>query len=58
MSSVGFELAIPVIQLPQTFALDRTAAGIGNDIRTNYVYIFKFILPLIFGSLPVFIFFT
>jgi len=47
----SFETAIPVIQRPQTFALDRTAAGIGNDIRENYIYIFKFILSLTVGSL-------
>ena len=50
-SMSSFEPAIPVIQRPQTFALDRTAAGIRNDIRTNYIYIFKFILSLIVGFL-------
>ena len=47
----SFEPAIPVIECSQIFALDRTTAGIGNDIRINYIYIFKFILFLIVGSL-------
>jgi len=29
MPSAGFETAIPAIEQPQTYALDRTATGIG-----------------------------
>jgi hypothetical protein len=30
MSSAGFELAIPASERPQTYALDRAAAGIDS----------------------------
>jgi hypothetical protein len=32
MPSAGFEPAIPATKLPQTYALDRAATGIGNLI--------------------------
>ena len=31
MSSAGYDPAIPAIKRPQTYALDRTASGIGNS---------------------------
>jgi len=30
MPSVGFEIAIPVIEPPETYALDRASTGIGE----------------------------
>jgi hypothetical protein len=33
MPSAGFEPAIPVIKRPQTYALDRTATGIGYLLK-------------------------
>jgi hypothetical protein len=35
MPSVGFEPAILAINRPQTYALDRTATGIGYKAFTN-----------------------
>jgi len=35
MPSVGFELAVPTIELFQTYALDRTATRIGEYILTT-----------------------
>jgi len=32
MPSLGFELAIPAIEQPQTYVLDRTSTGIGGTI--------------------------
>jgi len=38
MTSAGFEPAIPAIERPQIYALDRTAIGIGNfAINSTYV---------------------
>ena len=36
MPSVGLEPGIPVFKLLQTYALDRTATGIGADPITSY----------------------
>jgi hypothetical protein len=38
MPSVGFEPAIPAIERPQIYALDRTAIGIGN-FAINFTYV-------------------
>jgi hypothetical protein len=36
MPSAGFELAIPAIKRPQTYALDSAATGIGrNPLKRN-----------------------
>ena len=40
-SSVGFEHAIPAIEMPQTYALDRAATG----ISPNNFYATKFLTP-------------
>jgi len=38
MTSAGFEPAIPAIERPQIYALDRTTIGIGNfAINSTYV---------------------
>ena len=33
----GFEPTIPVIELPETYALDRTVTGIGSYWNLEYV---------------------
>jgi hypothetical protein len=39
MSSVGFEPANPIVKLPQTYALDRTATGIRSRRNIDIYYI-------------------
>ena len=36
MPPVGFEPTIPASERLQTYALDRAAAGIGQNTRTDY----------------------
>jgi hypothetical protein len=42
MPSAGFEPAIPVIERPQTYALDRTATG---SIQTYFYFVRNFLQP-------------
>ena len=42
MPSTGFEPAIPVIELPQTYAFDCTATGIGLYVSV-YVNVYAFL---------------
>jgi hypothetical protein len=35
MTSAGFKPAIPATKRPQTYALDRTATGIGSSYISN-----------------------
>ena len=37
MPSAGFELAIPAIERPETYALDRASIGIGEFTRILFV---------------------
>jgi hypothetical protein len=58
MSLAGFETAIPAIEWQQTYALDRTATGIGQYLFQHYltkdVTYMKFLTmkyPVLFGIL-------
>jgi hypothetical protein len=48
MPSVGFEFATSVIERPQTYALDRTAAGITRSLHETYPRHFPLLRSIFF----------
>jgi hypothetical protein len=46
MTSTGFKPAIPAIQLTQTYALDGTAIGIGQQLHLPYLFMYLFIVHI------------
>jgi len=46
MTSTGFEPAIPAIQRTQTYTLDGTATGIGQQLHLPYLFMYLFIVHI------------